>query len=185
MLVETGPSPYLLELLRTGAIEFFVGRMASPRVMDGLSFEQLYSEELAFVVRPSHPLLGGRPPELRDIARYQLMMPPRQAIIRAAVDRLFTAAGVGRLFAEIETVSNSLGRSYTLMSDAIWIISRGVVERDLSARQLVSLPFDVVATRGPVGITTRSSGGLSLPAQAMIDAIRAAVPADEPPPARP
>jgi len=173
--VESGPSPYLLELLRTAAIEFVVGRMANPEAMGGLSFEHLYSEELAFVVRPGHPLAEAEAPELRSMAAFQALMPPRRAIIRPAVDALLLAAGVGRFALEIETVSNSLGRSYTLMSDAIWIISRGVVERDLAAGQLVRLPVDVSATLGPVGITTRTGAELSLPAQAMIGAIREAI----------
>lgn len=173
-LVESGPSPYLLELLRTAAIGFVVGRMANPEAMEGLSFEHLYSEELAFVVRPGHPLAGVAELDPRSMAGFQALMPPRKAIIRPAVDALLLAAGVGRFALEIETVSNSLGRSYALLSDAIWIISRGVVARDLGAGQLVRLPVDVSATLGPVGITTRSGAELSLPAQAMRDAIRQA-----------
>ena len=38
-LVESGPSPYLLGLLRRGAIAFVVGRLARPEAMEGLSFE--------------------------------------------------------------------------------------------------------------------------------------------------
>jgi len=182
VLVESGPSPYLLELLRRAAIEFVVGRMASPEAMDGLSFEHLYSEELAFVVRPGHPLAERTVVDPQAIAAFQLMIPPRQAIIRPAIDTLLLAGAVGRLTAEIETVSNSLGRSYTLMSDAIWIISSSVVERDVESGQLVRLPIDVSGTLGPIGITTRSGGELSLPARAMLDAIRQAAsePAVEP-----
>ena len=173
-LVESGPSPYLLELLRTAAIGFVVGRMANPEAMDGLSFEHLYSEELAFVVRPGHPLAGVAELDPRSMAGFEALMPPRRAIIRPAVDALLLAAGVGRFALEIETVSNSLGRSYALMSDAIWIISRGVVANDLAAGQLVRLPVDVSATLGPVGITTRSGAELSLPVQAMLEAVRQA-----------
>ncbi len=173
-LVESGPSPYLLELLRTAAIGFVVGRMANPEAMDGLSFEHLYSEELAFVVRPGHPLAGVAELDPRSMAGFEALMPPRRAIIRPAVDALLLAAGVGRFAIEIETVSNSLGRSYALMSDAIWIISRGVVANDLAAGQLVRLPVDVSATLGPVGITTRSGAELSLPVQAMLEAVRQA-----------
>ena len=173
-LVESGPSPYLLELLRPAAIGFVVGRMANPEAMDGLSFEHLYSEELAFVVRPGHPLAGVAELDPRSMAGFEALMPPRRAIIRPAVDALLLAAGVGRFALEIETVSNSLGRSYALMSDAIWIISRGVVANDLAAGQLVRLPVDVSATLGPVGITTRSGAELSLPVQAMLEAVRQA-----------
>lgn len=173
-LVESGPSQYLLALLRTAAIGFVVGRMASPQAMEGLSFEHLYSEELAFVVRPGHPLVGVVPLDLRAMSGYQALLPPRGAIIRPEVDALLLAGGVGRFALEIETVSNSLGRSYALLSDAIWIISRGVVARDLADGELVRLPVDASATLGPVGITTRTGAELSPPAQAMIGAVREA-----------
>src|SRR5690606_22316849 len=152
--VDSGPSPYLLDRLRRAAIDFVVGRLASPAVMDGLSFEHLYSEHLAVVVRPRHPLVTKSPISLQDVVRYQLILPPKEAIIRPEVDTLLIAAGVARLEAEVETVSNSLGRSYTLASDAVWIISAGVVASDLAAGQLARLDIDVGATLGPIGITT-------------------------------
>ncbi|HEY0920789.1 pca operon transcription factor PcaQ [Devosia sp.] len=173
-LVESGPSQYLLELLRTAAISFVAGRMASPEAMQGLSFEHLYSEELAFVVRPGHPLAEAGRLDLRAMADFEVLLPPRRAIIRPEVDALLLAAGVGRFAFEIETVSNSLGRSYVLLGDAVWIISRGVVARDLATGVLRSLPVDAGATLGPVGITTRTGAELTLPAQAMLAAIRQA-----------
>lgn len=172
VVVESGPSPYLLELLRTIAIDFVVGRMAQPSAMEGLSFEYLYSDGLVLVVRPGHPLAGRDDVGFAEIAACQLLMPPRQAIIRPVVDALLIANGIGRVSNQIETVSNSLGRSYTLMTDAIWIISSGVVARDLASGHLVALPVDVSATKGPIGITTRSQGALSLTSRAMLDCIR-------------
>lgn len=175
VVVETGPSPYLLELLRTLAIDFVVGRMAQPSAMEGLSFEYLYSDGLALVVRPGHPLAGAAAVDFADVAACQLLMPPRQAIIRPVVDALLIANGVSRVTNQIETVSNSLGRSYTLSTDAIWIISTGVVSRDLAGGQLIALPVDVSGTKGPIGITTRSGGDVSLTSRAMLDCIRQAV----------
>lgn len=171
-LVESGPSPYLLDLLRTAAIDFVVGRMAQPSAMDGLSFEHLYSDALALVVRPGHPLASAASVNLSALAAWQLLLPPRQAIIRPAVDALLISGGIGQPRNDIETVSNSLGRSYTLLSDAIWIISHGVVERDLAAGQLTRLAVDTTGTQGAVGIITRPTADLSLASRALIDCIR-------------
>lgn len=173
-LVESGPSPYLLDLLRDGRIDFVVGRMASPDVMDGLAFEQLYAEELAFVVRMAHPLAGRDRIEARDLAGLQFLVPPREAIIRPAVDATLIASGITSSKPAIETVSNSLARSYVLISNAVWIISAGVVERDLATGQLTELPLDVRATLGPIGITSRAGMDLSLPANALIACVRTA-----------
>jgi LysR family pca operon transcriptional activator len=171
-LVESGPSPYLLSLLRTAAIDFVVGRLASADAMAGLSFEQLYSEQLALVVRPEHPLAGSEAPTLQQVSSYQLLVPPNGAIIRPEVDALLIAGGVSRLAREIETVSNSLGRSYVLLTDAVWVISEGVVERDLAAGQLARLAIDTRATIGPIGVTTRSDAALSPAALDLLVQIR-------------
>jgi LysR family pca operon transcriptional activator len=173
--VQSGPSPFLFDLLRTAAIEFVVGRMGDTVAMDGFSFEQLYSEELAFVVRPAHPLAGTASSALDQIVQFQLLMPPVGAIIRPAVDALLIAGGVSRLQGEIETVSNSLGRAYVLASDAVWIISRSVVALDLKIGQLVQLGVDVRATLGPIGITTRTGATLSESARGFIEAVRETV----------
>lgn len=181
VLVESGPSPYLLGLLRTAAIDFVVGRLARPTAMDGLSFEHLYSEQLVLVVRPAHPLAVEASVSLQQVAAFQLLTPPREAIIRPEVDALLIAGGVGRLYGEIETVSNSLGRAYCLSTDAVWIISEGVVRRDLAAGQLVRLPADMRSTLGPIGITTRSGADLTPAAHMLVECIRSAAAEFSPP----
>ena len=55
----------------------------------------------------------------------------------------------------IETVSGAFGRVYTRESDAVWIISRGVVMNELAEGRLVRLPFETGLTRGPVGLLRR------------------------------
>jgi LysR family pca operon transcriptional activator len=172
--VESGPSPYLLGLLRTAAIDFVVGRLASPEAMDGLSFEHLYSEHLALVVRPDHPLAARETVTLAQAAAYPLLMPPRGAIIRPAMDALLIAGGVGRLAAEVEAVSNSFGRAYTLASDAVWAISESVVRGDITAGHLARLPVDSRATLGPIGITTRTGAHFSPATLELIACIRTA-----------
>jgi len=174
VLVESGPSPYLLGLLRTAAIDFVVGRLARSEAMAGLSFEHLYSEQLVLAVRPGHPLAGRTSLVLPEVVAFQMLMPPREAIIRPAVDALLIAGGVARLSGEIETVSNSLGRAYALGTDAVWVISESVVAGDFATGQLVRLAVDMRSTLGSIGITSRTGSELSLPAQELVASIRAA-----------
>lgn len=56
----------------------------------------------------------------------------------------------------IETISVSFGKEYIRQSDAIWVISRGVVEREINEGELQELPIDTKETLGPVGLTTRA-----------------------------
>ncbi len=59
--VRTASNPELLAALRAGEVDFAVGRMAEPAMMQGVSFELLYAESLAVVARPRHPLAGRDP----------------------------------------------------------------------------------------------------------------------------
>jgi LysR family pca operon transcriptional activator len=149
-----------------------IGRMTEPEAMVGLSFEHLYSERVVMVVRPGHPLLGARPFELPMIETYQTLMPPPDSVIRNLVDRMLLAHGITQLRDEIETVSNAFGRAYVRQTDAIWIISEGVVAVDVAESQLALLPVDTSETTGPVGLTTRTDMVSTLAADSLKQAVR-------------
>jgi LysR family pca operon transcriptional activator len=170
--VVTGPNDYLLSLLRTGDADLVIGRMADPAVMLGLSFEHLYFERVAFVVRPGHPLLQERAFALSMIERFQVLMPTPDSVIRPFVDRMFVGHGIGAVRDEVETVSDAFGRAYVRQSDAIWIISQGVVADDVAHGQLATLPVDTEETLGPVGFTTRADAIHSLASAALMQAVR-------------
>jgi LysR family pca operon transcriptional activator len=172
--IITGPNAYLLSLLRTGDVDMVIGRMAEPNAMFGFSFEHLYSERVVMVVRPGHPLLAVERFDLRLIEPYQMLMPTPDSVIRPLADRLLMANGITNLRDEIETVSNAFGRSFVRQTDAIWLISEGVVATDVIDGQLALLPVDTSSTLGPVGLTTRTDTTHTLPAFALMQCIRAA-----------
>ena len=170
--IITGPNDYLLTLLRTGDVDLVIGRMAEPDAMAGLSFEHLYSESVVMVVRPEHPLLIEPDFDLPMIERYQTLMPTPSSVIRRPVDRMLLAHGISALRDEVETVSNAFGRSYIRQTDAVWIISEGVVADDLAEGYLVRLPVDTSETQGPVGFTTRTQTIPTLAASSLIQCVR-------------
>lgn len=170
--IVTGPNDHLLSLLRAGDVDLVIGRMAEPGEIAGLSFEHLYSEQVVFAVRAGHPLHKLKRFALPAIQPYQILMPPPGAVIRPAVERLLTAHGVTDLRDNIETVSNAFGRRYTLITDAVWIISEGVVADDVAEGALATLPVDTSETTGPVGLTTRSGETIGYAAQLLLATIR-------------
>ena len=154
--LKTGPNAHILEELRAGALDMVVGRLAAPDQIGGLTFLHLYSEEVRFVVRPGHPLLRSRPVALERIAAFPVVMPDPSAIIRTTVDRLLLRLGVTPPRDAIETVSHAFGRVFTRESDAVWIISEGVVAFDLREGTLAALPVPAAETQGAVGLTLRA-----------------------------
>jgi LysR family pca operon transcriptional activator len=173
--IVTGPNTHLLAQLRLGEVDLVIGRMAEPGAMRGFSFEHLYTEGITLVVRPDHPLLNAMRFDLADIAAYQLLMPPPDSIIRPTVERFLIAHAVGPFEREIETISDSFARAYVCASDAVWIISEGVVHEDVRHGFLARLPADTSTTLGPVGLTTRIDTQMPLPAQLFAQAVREVV----------
>lgn len=152
----SGPNRFLLERLKSRELDLVVGRLADPEAMVGLAFEQLYSERMAAVVRPGHPLLAAPKIEPSSIARFPLLIPGRTDITRPLVERWLLTQRVPPPARRIETVSSDFARAFLARTDAVWIISEGVVALDLAAGALVRLPFDMALTAGPVGITMRA-----------------------------
>lgn len=154
--IVTGENSVLLEQLRLSALDIVVGRLAAPEKMAGFFFEHLYSEPVLFVVRAGHPLLSSGENIFARLAQFPVLMPTRESVIRPFVDRLFIANGLAALPTEIETVSDSFGRAFLRGSDAVWIISAGVVADELQRGVFVALPVNTDDTSGPVGLTMRT-----------------------------
>ena len=101
-------------------------------------------------------------------------MPTRGSIIRPFVERFFITNGVALIPTQIETVSNSFGRAFVRQSDAVWIISEGVVADEIAAGTLMALPVDTTDTRGPVGLTMRTDTVASPAFSILLQTIREA-----------
>jgi LysR family pca operon transcriptional activator len=171
--IVTGENRWLLDALRIGELDLVVGRLAAPELMTGLTFDPLYSEEVGFTVRSGHPLLARRNFSLSELVNYIVLMPTAGSVIRPFVDRLLLTNGIGKLNNVIETVSDSFGRAFLQAHDAIWIISKGVVAREIEAGHMAFLDIDTSETRGAVGFTTRADAAVTPSMSVMIATIRA------------
>ena len=169
--IVTGENAVLLEQLRVGDLDLVVGRLAAPEKMTGFSFEHLYSEKVLFCVRSGHPLLSGCS-AFAGLDAYPVLMPTRASIIRPFVESFLIANGIAGLANQIETVSDAFGRAFVRESDAIWIISEGVVAADIAEGKLAALPIDTRETKGPVGLTMRTDAVPSMPLAILMQTIR-------------
>lgn len=153
--IHEGPHHDLTSRLRSGNLDLVVGRLGKPDTMVGLSFQQLYAEEVVVVARPDSAAL-----KLRDVAeldRFRVLYPPKDSAIRPLVARMLIAQGVPLFRNRIETASPTFGRTVVVSDpDTVWIISAGVVSNDIAQGHLVPLPLDMAATRGAVGIMSRT-----------------------------
>ncbi|MEK1866829.1 MAG: pca operon transcription factor PcaQ [Ensifer adhaerens] len=172
--IVTGENAVLLEQLRVGDLDLVVGRLAAPEKMTGFSFEHLYSEQVVFAVRAGHPLLAGAHATFARLADFPVLMPTRASIIRPFVERFLITNGIASLPNQIETVSDAFGRAFVRASDAIWIISAGVVAADVDDGTIAILPIDTSETKGPVGLTMRADAVPPLALSLLMQTIREA-----------
>ncbi|MCY1248835.1 pca operon transcription factor PcaQ [compost metagenome] len=99
-------------------------------------------------------------------------MPTRASIIRPFVERFLITNGIASLPNQIETVSDAFGRAFVRASDAIWIISAGVVASDVDDGTIAILPIDTSETKGPVGLTMRADAAPSPALSILMQTIR-------------
>lgn len=169
--IITGPNRQMLDQLRIGELDLVVGRLARPRDMQGLSFTHLYSEQLVFVVRADHPHADDDIFDLSLLHQMTLLMPTADGVMRPVIDRFLLAHGVGALPNSIEARSPDFCRQYLFESDAVWMISRGVVEHDIHDGLLRVLHVDTSDTQGPVGLTVRGDTDPSPTLRMMMDTV--------------
>lgn len=161
LYIQTGPNWLLFNELRDGQLDIVVGRMPESNAASGVSFQQLYIEDVVLVCRPDHPILTKPSPE-SHFASYPLILPPSGAVISQTVERYLASIGLPEMRGDIETVALPIGRKIVAISDALWFISRGVVADELAGRSLVTVPLASPLLSGPVGMSVSGSAPISL-----------------------
>lgn len=156
--VQTASNPGLLAALKSAEVDFAVGRMAEPAMMQGISFELLYAESLVIVARPGHPLLASGSGTVSPLALlgYPLVIPGPGTVPRHQTEGFFEAQGIALPLGCTETQSVSVARSLTLLSDAVWITPQHAVQLDIDRRWLGRLNVPVPASAEPIGLLSRT-----------------------------
>ncbi|MCT8162143.1 LysR substrate-binding domain-containing protein [Pseudoruegeria sp. SHC-113] len=170
--ILTGPNGLLFNQLRDGEVDLVLGRMPEREAGAGVSFQQLYIEDVVLVCRPGHPILNEARPE-QAIAAHELILPPTGAVIWETVQRYLASIGLPERRAGIETVSLPVGRGIVGLSDALWFISRGVVAVELAAGSLVAVDLASPLLSGPVGISVARAAPISVERSVFADCLRA------------
>ncbi|MEM8541479.1 MAG: LysR substrate-binding domain-containing protein [Pseudomonadota bacterium] len=169
--IMTGPNWLLFNQLRDGALDMVVGRMPEKETATGITFQQLYIEDVVMVCRPKHPILGSKSPE-KELEKFELILPPSGAVIASTVKRYLASVGLPEMRGVIETVALPIGRKIVSASDAIWLISRGVVADELANGYLAAVELASPLLSGPVGTSFSSSAPINLERTVLIDCLQ-------------
>jgi LysR family pca operon transcriptional activator len=170
--VRTGPNAELLARLKAREIEFAIARVSDPELMVGLSFEHLYSEPLAVVVRAGHPLVGEGAAAATRLGDFPVVLPPYGTLIRHRADTLLSAYGAAPLPSFVEVLSVSVGRAIVLENDGVWFVPGSAVRHDLTGGTIVRLPLPTDGTEEPVGIVMHIDAMPSPIVHSLLETIR-------------
>ena len=152
--VQEGQHHDLTAQLRSGALDLVVGRLGRPESMVGLTFRQLYSEQVVVVARPGTPPTNAT--SLAELSECLAIYPPQQSAIRPLVARAMISARQLLFEHRVETTSAPVARGLLdRHPNAVWFISRGVVAAELADRTLTALDIPLTQTVGAVGIMSR------------------------------
>ncbi len=172
--IVSGSASVLLERLRAGYVALVIGRCPAHGEMNGLSFEQLYSDHHTFVVRSGHPLAGRSPIPLEEVSNYPFVMPPRASMMWEEIQQHFMARGVKPTAGKLEVVDLQFSREYTAGSNAIWLASERAVRAELASGAFVRLPIDSSRFDAPIGVITSKSLRQSADVKRLIALVREA-----------
>lgn len=172
--VQTGANAGLLDALRAGELDLVAGRMSDPQLMAGLTFEWLYTEPLALVVRPGHPLAQAGSPSMQDVLACPLVVYSEGTIPRLHTESFLSGLGLSLPTAATQTLDLAVARALLVRSDAVWFTPFGAARDDLASGTLVRLDVDTGGTEEPVGLLLRSDAEPSVARQTFMTLLREA-----------
>ncbi|PIE13214.1 MAG: LysR family transcriptional regulator [Rhodobacterales bacterium] len=162
----------LLRDLRFGALDFIIGALRDPLPANDVSQEKLFTDQLAIVTAPGHPLVARDMVTLEDTVHYPWIAPPRETPSGTYLfDRLKLE---DRPDTPVRIVSSSLVMMRALMAQGnyVSIASRRQIAGDLRAGTLARLPIDLPGSGRAIGLTFRT-GWVPTPIQKrLLDILR-------------
>ena len=170
--LKTNIGTDMIDGLRTGQVDFMVGRLMAPSMLKDMSFEHLYHEPLVFACRVGHPLSEIKSVTIEDINQFEIIIPLDETIIRTELDRFILSKGLTRFSNIVETISFEFSRTYIQMTDAIVCQPKGTIRQELEQGNVVMLDTSSEELMGSVGLTTIAGKTPSHPATLLKDIIR-------------
>jgi LysR family transcriptional regulator, regulator for genes of the gallate degradation pathway len=151
--VVDGHYEALLNDLRAAKLDFLFGVLRRPAWADDVQEEALFRNPYVVVARTGHPLSRSRAPGLRELCRYEWIMPGPMTPRQQAFLRLFTAAPVQPKIS-VETTSLQIHRDLVATTDRLTLMS-SLEARLNDPDRLTVLPFRSSGLRRMDGLATR------------------------------
>ena len=171
VLVLEGAYLSLLDDLRAGKIDFLVSVLRRPPWAEDVDEEALFRDPYALVARRGHPLSRRQNITLKDLARFEWVLPELGTPRRMAFERMF-ADFSPKPRASVETRSIEFQRGMLSTSNRISIVTRQETMLEERIGVLAPLPFTPAVSRNADGIATRANWRPTIVQLAFLDLLR-------------
>lgn len=166
--VEVATSDILCEQIAEGKLDLAIARLLDPTHIRDFGYHPLGDEPVSLVVRTGHPALSGpSPAPIRDLLRYDWLLPATGTVLRSAVDTTLRNAGHPSPPRTLTTSSSLLLLATIQQTNAIAPMASAVAKTFSHTGAIRDLASDLAFSAGGYGIITRDPTRLS-PAAAQV-----------------
>jgi len=171
--IEEGDLTRLLPRLRTGELDFIVGRLEPGYSSPDLETEALYAEPMRVVVAADHPLASVAQPTWHDLAALPWVVPPAWASSRVKLNQMFYKHKLQPPTDIVETSSFLVTMTFMRKRGCVCFVASEVAHYLQCVGIGYTLPLAVPIELPPVGIILLRNGLKPPVAQTLIDALHA------------
>jgi DNA-binding transcriptional LysR family regulator len=155
-----------LALLREGDVDFAVGPMFETPA--DIQFHPLVTYEPMLITRPDHPLAGQSRVMLKDIAKYPLILPPKNQSTYRVVEMVFAQHSL-EYDVKLEVGGYDVIKKYVELGLGISIVMSHCLT---GADHLHSVPLGRWFPKRTYGVVLRKGAALSPAAERFVEMIR-------------
>ena len=165
--VIDGPYADLMTGLRGGEIDMIFGALRDEPPFDDVLQEELFTDRLAIIARPGHPLAGRADLAARDLQALPWVAPRAGTPTRDQFNLFFRNEGLSPPDSIIETGSLLMMREVLAASNMLGCVSKRQASVESAAGLVVTLPVDMAWQGRRIGLSYRSSW-MPTPAQSLL-----------------
>lgn len=153
--VVDGRYAELLRSLREGDLDCLIGALRHPHPADDVEQKELFSDALAIVCHPTHPLVAKRNVSLEDATAFPWVASPKDT---PSGQYLFDALGIGDLVqSPVRAVTSSMAVLKGILAEGnyISIVSRHQLRTELQSGVIATLDVPLTDNTREIGLTYR------------------------------
>lgn len=174
LVIVDGTYESLVQQLLAAEIDVIVGALRPGEPPADVHQETLFDDALVVMARGGHPCLAASPLTLKSLLQWPWVKPLQGTPASAALQRVFTGAGLPLPSARLQANSPSMTRAMVLHTNCLALASRCEAVAEERGGQLRRVPVDLPQTHRDIGMAIRSIGMPSPDLQILQRALREA-----------